>query len=1511
METEWHKIISFNGSQANAFEELICQLAANELNSDFALFERVGTPDGGVECYWKLRDGSEYGWQAKYYSDIKSSEWSNIKKSLFDAVQTHSKLSSYFICLPHNLSDGRRGRKTQKDVWDAYRLQWTEELKEKGREVNLILWNSSTIISKLIQPINSGIKTYFFNEVEIKTEQLFLHLHAAIDNLGPKYSQSLNFKLDYLPSVVDALTRSSGFRISFEKQLDKLIIELKEIINDFIRNPNIDPHIEVLQTGVRNLSDIFVKSDFAPSSMIPVAEYEAEIALIRQSIDSLVAICRENAVLIENKQTEPQQKDNPSNSVSGKADSERRKIREMYEFMDKIEGFIEFLNGPPVRAANEGLLFLSGPPGSGKSHFLADTAIEREKEGIPSILLLGEHFTNQPPKLFLQQILNPSGTLEDYLKSLETLARSKQSRILFIIDAINEGVGIHIWRNTIAGLVKELSQFKWIAFIFSYRSTYKDVIIPENFNPPHVLHAGFEGAEYEATKLFFEYYKIQQPRIPILNPEFSNPLFLKTFCLTLNKSGKTEIPEGYEGISAILNEYIAAVNKNIGIKLKYPYTKINLVSKAIDQLIRHQILTNNYIISWVAAYELAEPVLTGYTKEVGLLEEMIKEGLLIEDFHYDRVSGKYELHGIVFNYERFNDHLKAIYLLEGFKNVTAIKNAFSSKGKLRSHFFDKHGFTGLNSGLLDAFSIVIPERFGVELYEIFKANSEYAKRNIFESFLSSLVWRKHDTVKPESWEYVRKNLDREDYVLQFFNTILLLAGHSKNFYNGDFIHNLLKDKDIGHRDYLWSIRVADLWAWDKKNSVQRIIDWSWSEEEKSHISDDSLLLLGKVLGWLFTNPNRYIRDKATKAFASLFIDRLHLLKILVENFRAVNDPYVIERVLAGCYGAIIHSSYAQESIDFAQYIYDCFFKARKPPLNILTRDFGKCIIEYVQSKGGIIEYDKENLNPPFDFPFPNDIPDNDWVEFMRVKKEGKYTNEERGMVQIFASVLDFGDFSRYILGTNHGNSAPFSIYKIQSKVAYDELCKQLRGLKRDYFKIYTDATAMANGTSDLGKKIRTAFSDEESKKHIEHSEEMRDLAYSFLKSKLSDDQLILLEQSKDYIEYGFESDNYNKKRFDISIVQRYILKRVFEMGWTVDRFGRYDDSIDSYSRSASKSERVGKKYQWIAYHEIMALLSDNYFYTDRYYNEGDTYYPGPWKDYNRDIDPTVLIKYSPDEDDSEEVWRQRQISINWTENTETWLNRFDDLLFLKDTVIHRNADGLDWYLMYNFPVWKSGKVLGSERYKQLRREVWVHKNALLVNKNTKRILLNYVNSGKRLWLRDSSRTVREHHENFLGEFYFSEPYNQYSEEYYTKYPFSSFTLDQKKMNVIYTVEEYGFSSEYDLSENKAHIYKPAKFLNELIKGYSGKNDACVYNENGDIIAFDPGIFYNDKTSSFLVNKEVLDKALTNNNLELLWFFCGEKQIIGSSVSFVNRMTFSGFIYFEKGKLAIRYNHQQD
>lgn len=66
MSIRWENIKSLKGSQNNAFEELVCQLAHHEFQSQ-GKFTRISAPDGGIEAMCKFSDGSLYGWQAKYF----------------------------------------------------------------------------------------------------------------------------------------------------------------------------------------------------------------------------------------------------------------------------------------------------------------------------------------------------------------------------------------------------------------------------------------------------------------------------------------------------------------------------------------------------------------------------------------------------------------------------------------------------------------------------------------------------------------------------------------------------------------------------------------------------------------------------------------------------------------------------------------------------------------------------------------------------------------------------------------------------------------------------------------------------------------------------------------------------------------------------------------------------------------------------------------------------------------------------------------------------------------------------------------------------------------------------------------------------------------------------------------------------------------------------------------------------------------------------------------------------
>jgi hypothetical protein len=96
------QIRSLNGSQHFAFEELCCQLAALEPRPSGSIFVRKGPgADAGVECYVRCIDGSETGWQAKFFDEIGSSQLAQLTESFNQAIAKASAADSLLCLLAH------------------------------------------------------------------------------------------------------------------------------------------------------------------------------------------------------------------------------------------------------------------------------------------------------------------------------------------------------------------------------------------------------------------------------------------------------------------------------------------------------------------------------------------------------------------------------------------------------------------------------------------------------------------------------------------------------------------------------------------------------------------------------------------------------------------------------------------------------------------------------------------------------------------------------------------------------------------------------------------------------------------------------------------------------------------------------------------------------------------------------------------------------------------------------------------------------------------------------------------------------------------------------------------------------------------------------------------------------------------------------------------------------------------------------------------------------------------
>src|SRR5947209_11479263 len=144
----------WDGSQNRAFEELCCQLAHTENFPVGSRFVRKGTPDAGVECYWTLLTGEETAWQAKFFSTLGTTQWKQLDDSVQNALEKHSRLRRYIVCLPFDRADPRIEKKGTKQKsamseWDARVKTWTEWGTDRGMDVSFDYWGEHEISSRL------------------------------------------------------------------------------------------------------------------------------------------------------------------------------------------------------------------------------------------------------------------------------------------------------------------------------------------------------------------------------------------------------------------------------------------------------------------------------------------------------------------------------------------------------------------------------------------------------------------------------------------------------------------------------------------------------------------------------------------------------------------------------------------------------------------------------------------------------------------------------------------------------------------------------------------------------------------------------------------------------------------------------------------------------------------------------------------------------------------------------------------------------------------------------------------------------------------------------------------------------------------------------------------------------------------------------------------------------------------------------------------------------------------
>ncbi|MED3981271.1 hypothetical protein [Priestia megaterium] len=839
--------------------------------------------------------------------------------------------------------------------------------------------------------------------------------------------------------------------------------------------------------------------------------------------------------------------------------------------------------------------------------------------------------------------------------------------------------------------------------------------------------------------------------------------------------------------------YIKKVNNNLSNDQRFPFVDhINLVQEALENIARRMLETNKSFLLIKDAQEIISRVAKQYTDGYRIfLSGLLEENLLSISENYQGQENVY------FNYERFGD----IFIsLEIVNTITKNKNI------------------GLNNidvnyqpNIYEALSIVVPEKTGKELFEILNKEKTDINYLHFESFIRGLSWRKSSSISNSTISYIEMALAEDHNLVHLVYEQLMLTSYAKNnLLNADYLHEHLINMSLPDRDSKWTVYLND-----KPEIVHRIFELASFNRTMSNFSKSEVALIATTVTWLFTSSNRLLRDRATHTLVHLLKNNMETVVVLLDNFKSVNDPYVLERLYAAIYGACLRSKQTHNHSAICEFTMNHIFLKEEVYPHVLLRDYARGILLYSHYRGLYEVKNLDIINPPYKSKWYKHIPTLKEIdELKQLYPESKYGEKSYSITSILRSMT-----------TEYG-----------------------RGV---------------GGYGDFGRYV--------------------------FQSALSD----------------------WANQIDIQNLSNIATMKVFELGYNIETHGEYDLMRGKYfDRFSNTYERIGKKYQWIAFHELMARLSDNFQayneekeYTDEYNlrletylkkywdndkelevednsqeekeNSGDldqTYssfdldpekyvqnvkrinipYHGPWNPFVRDIDPSMLVS-------------EKQKSLG------TLLN-FDLPQDGDKDWIHQKLDKPDkiFEIEYDSKQYISLASLYVNKYE--RTSVYEERDEICIKLKALFVDANQVNAFKEMTLEKRSGNGvnwREPYQIFAFEHFWHSSYEDFLNEY-------DDDGEQKQGYAQEAVWSYLWENNYNYNTDERTSISYLLPDAPLVKFFNLSQDSeGVWVDNKGVkIALDASIFGYE--SCLLFDKQKLEEFLTHHNYTLFWKVYTEK-----------------------------------
>lgn len=998
------KINAFDKGQSDSFEDLVCILAKRERPADAVEFQanEGSGGDGGVEAIWLLSDGHKVGYQAKFFLSIESSQWQQMDKSVKQALKVHPELINYIFALPRDLTPDRGGgRKSKRQMWDEHVLKWKGWAEEKSINIEFELWSETDLKEMLLREGNAPLIKLWFGTDVLNDAWFSNQVEVAVQTLDERFNPDDHVEVA-IEELFDYMVRGQKISEKLEKIFDELKQNRVPVIDFEALGVTLDNNVPLAIN--ETLNELIALKDTFSADYTKCWGIVSVLSVVNRLHDEVRKLDNE-CVFIDKQHL---------------AEEDKEKLDKLTRSLHKISSLsysiTKLFKRYDFKAEAEQCALIYGPSGAGKSHILGQVAKQRVDSGLPTILILGQGLSDS---FFWEQISSVLGiegkSAEDILGTLNAAGERIGERVLLLFDAINEGAGVHYWNQNLQQVITAVQRYPYLAVVFSCRDEYVPYAIPKSLSEklPKFEIKGFVTAEEveQAAIKYLDAKGIARPNIPLLSPEFSNPLFLKSVSEALKANGESQFPRGLHGVSQVLAYYLDALSYRTELGVSNSDDISDAIKRCLGSFAGKMASTGCDFVEFKDAVALADESFTGRTPPVGKfwLNILIETNILRRDpppyfKEYDPFDPPRDIVRIAF--QRFQDHLVAKSLVSQLKE-NGLDLAFENGGPLNFLFRKgqlEHGIDYIYAGLVSSLSIIFPEELGIEFAHTLpdwkQSWDNYPL--LQEAFAESLKWRSINAFS-KATEDLFHDLDEQNVdVFELLLEVSMTDGHP---FNAEYLHSLLKAWTMPERDSHWT-RWINWAAREKFGQLERIISWALSKHVK--IADEKHQKLASiVLTWFLSSSYMTLRDRATKALTSLLLGNSSIFVFVLEKMHDCDDPYVIERLYAAAFGACCIDQSHECLNQYSYEIYSKVFLDKQPPVALLTRDYALGIIELASYKSAL--HNDISLEDCY-HPFNSEAP-----EFDLSEEIVEAIADQRGGKQIFYSASsECGDYGNTV-----------------------------------------------------------------------------------------------------------------------------------------------------------------------------------------------------------------------------------------------------------------------------------------------------------------------------------------------------------------------------------------------------------------------------------------------------------------------------------------------------------------